>query len=590
MSAIPLADRPALVRAALSEQGVDGFILPRGDEFLSEYVAPYAERLAWLTGFTGSAGVAILLSNKAALFSDGRYTSQMEDQADHTIWERRHITKEPPAAWLKENAKGLRIGYDPRLISEAALQGFQNSGVKLVPLQKNPIDAVWRDQPQPPASTVRFQRDALSGETSASKRARIAHALREAGEQALVVGDPTSLAWLLNIRGDDVPHTPVVLAFGVLHDDGSAELFVDEARISPEAKESFGDDVKILPIGALLARLKALAGKTVRLDPIGTSFWFVQTLDDAGAIVSRESDPCVLPKACKNQVEQEGARRVHLTDSAALCRFLYFVSQHGVGMRETDLAVKLDQIRAEASDYHGESFPAISAVGPNAALPHYRALPGQDRVLERNQIYLIDSGGQYDAGTTDVTRTVWSGPAEPPHEIRSAFTRVLKGNILLARARFPEGTTGHRLDALARYALWQVGLDYDHGTGHGIGSYLSVHEGPQNISSVPRPTTLQTGMIVSDEPGYYEAGHYGIRLENLLLVRPAPIGGRGPFLEFDVLGFAPFDRKLIDVALLLPDELTWLDDYHAQTLAKIGPALDDETRAWLAEACAPLTP
>lgn len=588
MSLIPLANRQALVRKELLASHVDGFVLPRGDEFMGEYVAPYAERLAWLTGFTGSAGMAILLGDKAAVFSDGRYTSQLRDQVNASQWKCLHITNEPPAAWLAVNGKGLRIGYDPKLVSEVQLNALIGPDHEFVALARNPIDAAWTDQPTPPESEVRFQEISFSGEDSLSKRRKIGGALRKAGQEAMLVCDPTSLAWLLNIRGDDVPHTPVILAFGILHHDASLEVFVDISRVSADAAISFRN-VSVLPPHDLPERLAALSGQVVRFDPAQTGLWFIQKLSDAGAKLARGADLCALPRACKNETEQNGARKVHLTDSAALCRFLRFVSHEGTELRETELAEILDGLRAASPDYHGESFPAISAVGPNAALPHYRALPGEDRVLEANQVYLIDSGGQYSAGTTDVTRTIWNGPGTPPASLCEAFTRVLKGNIALARARFPAGTTGHRLDALARYALWQAGLDYDHGTGHGIGSYLSVHEGPQNISSVARAVGLEAGMILSDEPGYYLPGEYGIRLENLLLVRHAPLEAKIQFLEFEVLGFAPFDRTLIMASLLEPEELRWLNAYHEDTLSRIGPLLDDTDRNWLTTACAPIT-
>ncbi|GAJ27972.1 aminopeptidase P family protein [Acidomonas methanolica] len=588
MTAMSPAGRVARLRAELSRLGVDGFVLPRGDEFLGEYVAPYAERLAWLTGFTGSAGLAIVLPDRAAVFSDGRYTVQLAEQTDETIWERRHLIQSPPREWLKAHAQGVRIGYDPRLVSEAGLDALTVPGVEMVPLAENPVDAVWEDRPAPPASMVAAHPESLSGESSVSKRRRIAEILRAAHENAALIADTTALAWLLNIRGDDVPHIPVVLAFALLHDDAGVDLFLDEARIPVATRAFLGDDIRLHPPAALEGILAGLAGKTVRVDPNGGALWFIRTLEAAGATVSRAADPCALPKARKNAVEQDGARAVHLHDSAALCRFLHFVSLHGVGLGETALAERLDRFRALHPAYRGESFPAISAVGPNAALPHYRAIPGQDRLLTPDTIYLIDSGGQYPQGTTDVTRTIWTGPDPAPTMIREAYTRVLKGNIALNRARFPFGAPGHRLDALARQFLWQDGLDYDHGTGHGIGSYLSVHEGPQNISSVARPVGLEPGMIVSDEPGYYEMGQYGIRLENLLLVRPAPVGAPGRFLEFETLGHVPFDRSLIVTELLQPDERAWLRAYHERTLEMIGPLLDDAARAWLEKACAPL--
>ena len=588
MTALSFSERLAAVREQLSRRNVDGLVVLRGDEFLGEYVAPYAERLAWLTGFTGSAGMALVLPDRAAVFSDGRYTVQLDEQVDGALWERLHITQIPPKQWLTHHAQGLRIGYDPRLISEAGLTALEGRGFEFVALENNPLDAAWPDQPARPRTPVIFQSPDLSGETSDSKRARLATELRANGENAALVTDPTSVAWLLNIRASDVPYTPVVLAFAILHDNDRAELFVERDRLTAETLASFGDEVTIRAVTELDARLNALSGKTVRVDAQGTALWFIQTLEKADATISRGGDLCVLPKACKNATEQQGARDVHRIDSTALCRFLHFVTTQGVGLRETELAERMDGFRAQSPDYRGESFAAISAAGPNAALPHYRALPGRDRVLTADSIYLIDSGGQYGAGTTDVTRTLWTGPDVAPSAIREAYTRVLKGNIALNQARFPVGTTGHRLDALARQFLWQAGMDYDHGTGHGIGSYLSVHEGPQNISAIARPVALQSGMIVSDEPGYYAVGHYGIRLENLLLVKPASVGTPGRYLEFEVLGFAPFDRNLIDVSLLDDDERSWLDRYHATTLAKIGPLVDLPTRTWLAEVCAPL--
>jgi len=584
---IPLADRPALVRDVLSRNGVDGFILPRGDEHLGEYVAPCAERLAWLTGFTGSAGMAILMLDDGAVFSDGRYVTQLEQQVDGSIWQRQHLIEHPPVQWLREQATGKRIGYDPRLMSEAALNTLRDPSFTLVPLAANPVDAVWKGRPPAPATPVILQDTPLSGEASKSKRARIAQILKNADEQAVILGDPTSVAWLLNIRATDVPCTPVALAFAILHDDGTAELFIDATRLDAAVMTSFSEGVTLRPADALPAALAAVAGKRVRIDPAATSQWFLETLTDIGATVSRNPDPCVLPKSRKNLTEQAGAREAHRLDSVALCRFLHWVSENGTGLAETALSAKLNAFRAESPDYRGESFDAISGSGPNGAIIHYRATPGQDRTLQPNEVYLIDSGGQYTSGTTDVTRTVWSGPDAAPDDIRQAFTRVLKGNIALSRIRFPKGVTGHRLDTLARMALWQAGMDYDHGTGHGIGSYLSVHEGPCNISSVPRPVPLEPGMIISNEPGYYRPGAFGIRQENLLLVKPSAIVP-DRFLEFEVLTYAPFDRALMDVTLLSPEDMAWLNDYHADVLERTGPLLDEPARLWLEKACAPL--
>jgi Xaa-Pro aminopeptidase len=582
-----LAERPALVRDRLAAAGVDGFILPRGDEHLGEYVPACAERLAWLTGFTGSAGLAILLRDAGAVFSDGRYVTQMADQVDDAIWQRRHVTLEPPSAWLAEHAKGLKVGYDPKLMSESMLDIVRAPGVELVPLDANPIDAVWADRPAPPASRVTLQPDDLSGESSVSKRARLAGELKAAEEQAFVLCDTTSVAWLLNIRADDVPCTPVALAFAILHDDASVDVFIDRNRLDADVLASFGDSVRVHAPDHLELSLDALCHKTVRLDRATTPQWFAHRLETAAAHPKAGGDPCTLPKARKNAVEQEGARAAHALDSVALVRFLHWFERHGTGQHETALSAKLNAFRAQSPQYLGESFEAISGAGPNGAVIHYRAAEGRDRVLAENEIYLIDSGGQYRSGTTDVTRTLWSGPGLPGNDVREAYTRVLKGNIALSRARFPSGTTGHRLDTLARMALWQAGLDYDHGTGHGIGSYLSVHEGPCNISAVPRPVALEPGMIISNEPGFYRPGAFGMRIENLLLVRASSVAPE-KFLEFETLTFAPFARILIAPELLSPDEVQWIDAYHAQVQRHLAGTLEPDVAEWLARACAPL--
>ena len=589
LSSIPLSERPALVRKACKALGVDGFIIPRGDEYLGEYVAPCAERLAWLTGFTGSAGLAAILPEIAAVFSDGRYTVQMEEQVPHDLWERRHVALEPLSDWLAEHAKGLKIAYDPRLVSRSMLASWQIAGVELVPLSRNPIDQAWTDRPAAPAGPVVPQTLEFSGEISADKRRRLGDALCKAGQDAAVIADCTSLAWLLNIRGSDVPLTPVAHGYAILHADGTAEWFVSSDRLSEGVLEVCGPGVTVCSPADLANRLEALKGRTVRVDPVTTAVWFDTTLAAAGATVADGTDPCTLPKAIKNTIEQDGARKAHALDGVAMARFLHSLTVSGIGQHETDLVTRLDGLRAQSTDYREQSFDAISAVGPNGAFPHYRAQVGHDRILEAGSVYLIDSGGQYPFGTTDITRTLWVGDQEPPAHVSEAFTRVLKGNIALSRIRFPPGTTGHRLDVLARAALWQVGMDYDHGTGHGIGSYLSVHEGPQNISPVPRPVSLEAGMIVSNEPGYYEPGQYGIRIENLMLVRPSSFkGSKGTFLEFEILSYTPIDYRLIDVALLNDAELNWLNAYHAEVQARVSPHVEPDVAAWLSEVCKPL--
>ncbi|GEB36356.1 Xaa-Pro aminopeptidase [Gluconacetobacter liquefaciens] len=580
---------PAL-RRVLEEMDVDGFLLLRGDEHLGEYVAPYAERLAWLSGFTGSAGMAVVLRDgPAAVFSDGRYITQMDQQVDGTAWARLHMRDTPPAEWLAaQGGRGLRIGYDPRLVGEAGLQPFLTRGLDMVPLAANPVDRIWTDQPAAPGTPCLSHPLSFAGEDSADKRARMAAVLRAEGQDAAIVGDPTSVAWLLNIRGSDVPYTPACLAFAILHADAQVDLFIDPARVPPDTAHWLGPQVRIVPPSGLDAALTALAGQTVRVDPVGTAVWFIQTLEATGATIARATDPCALPRACKNPVEQEGARRAHLIDGIALCRFLHWVDTQGVGQNELEAATRLNAFRALCPDYREESFPAISGAGPNGAVIHYRVTPDTARTIGTDEVYLIDSGGQYPFGTTDVTRTLWTGKERGPDSVRGPFTRVLKGHIALARARFPVGTTGHALDALARYALWQDGLDYDHGTGHGIGSYLSVHEGPCSISPVHRPVAVATGMILSDEPGYYRPGAFGIRLENLLLVHPTLAEAGRNFLAFETLTLAPFDRRLIDPSLLTREETAWLDTYHARVFDLVAPQLASDARAWLEAACAPI--
>lgn len=590
MTSFATGDSVRQIRAKLSVQGLDGFILPRGDEFLGEYVAPYAERLAWLTGFTGSAGLAVILQDRGAVFSDGRYTEQLRNQLDPSIWSAQSISGSGPENWIAACDRPLKLGYDPRLTSQGLFRSFDSiPSVTSIPLSENPIDAVWATQPARPNGDVQLLDLVYCGESSAQKRVRVGQALTESNHDAAMISDPTCLAWLLNIRGNDVPYTPVTLGFGLIRPDGTITALIDESRVPADGVSHMGPGVTFAPPEALPKILGSFEGKTVRLDPASASVWFQQHLAAIGALPVLEADPCHIFKARKNDVELEGARRVQKLDSAALCKFLHFVTTSGPGLREAELAEHLRRFRAASPEFREESFPTISAAGANAALPHYHAIQGQDRVLSRNQIYLVDSGGQYEAGTTDVTRTIWIGPDAPENAICDAFTRVLKGHIALAEARFPTGTPGYRLDPLARYALWQAGLDYDHGTGHGVGSYLSVHEGPQNIGVAPRPTPLMPGMIVSNEPGYYEPGRFGIRSENLLIVRDTPRSGQRAFLAFETLNFAPFDRRMIRPALLTAAEIAWIDAYHAKTWEEISPLLKGEARAWLSEACAPLT-
>ncbi len=577
------------LRDELSRRGLDGFIVPRADEHLGEYVPPSAERLAWLTGFTGSAGTAIVLQDRAAIFVDGRYVQQAAAQTGAVMWQQRHVTETPPHLWLAETAPGLRIGYDPWLMPEDAVQRHADAGVTLVAQDSNPIDAVWRGRPEVPLDPAVPHGLDYAGRGSAQKREDIAAALRAAKQDAAVITDPASLAWLLNIRGSDVPFTPFALGFVIIHADGAVDLFMDPRKLPEATRAWLGNGVSVQPRSALPAALAALKGRTVRVDAANSPAWFAQHLRAAGATVAGGMDPCLLPKACKNAVEQQGARAAQLRDAAAIVRFLHWM-QTAAG-RETELsaAKQLLAFREALPGFRGESFPAISGAGEHGAIIHYRVSPETDRPIRPDEVYLIDSGGQFSDGTTDITRTLWTGPNAPPAALRDCFTRVLKGTIAIATLIFPQGVGGAHIDAFARAALWQAGLDYDHGTGHGVGSYLSVHEGPVSLSRMARPVPIAPGMILSDEPGYYAPGQFGIRLENLVLVQPADLANASkPFLRFETLTLAPFDRRMIDVALLTAAERAWLDAYHARVLAQVGPKLELPVRDWLAAVCAPL--
>ena len=585
-------ERMAALRQELRRQGLDGFIVPRADEHLGEYVPPSAERLAWLTGFSGSAGLAAVLADKAAVFTDGRYVLQLAAQTDPDLWERRHITEDPPPAWLAANTvHGAKIGYDPLLISEEGLGRYAEAGLAMQPVTLNPIDAVWTDRPAPPRAPAVPHSLEYAGRTATEKRDQIAGLLREAKQDAAVISDPASIAWLLNIRGDDVPFTPFALGFALSYADGGTELFMDPAKLPDATRAWLGNTVSVAGRDALEPALGRLAGKRVRVDASGSPVWFVQKLRVAGAVVVAGPDPCLLPKACKNDVEQQGARNAHARDAVAVCRFLHFLADAGPEGRETEIsaAAKLLDLRKAVQGFRGESFPAISGAGEHGAIIHYRVSEQSNRPIRPDEAYLIDSGAQYPDGTTDITRTVWTGPGTPPEELRERVTRVLKGHIAIATLVFPQGVGGAHLDSFARRALWQVGLDFDHGTGHGVGSYLSVHEGPVSLSRLARPVPIAAGMILSNEPGYYLPGAYGIRLENLLLVQTQSLPGAArPFLRFETLTLAPFDRRLIDPGLLETAELAWLNAYHARVLAEVGPNLDRAAGDWLAHACTPL--
>ncbi|RYJ03845.1 MAG: aminopeptidase P family protein, partial [Acetobacteraceae bacterium] len=470
---------------------------------------------------------------------------------------------------------------------------LEKPGVTFVPLPANPLDAVWADRPAPPMAPALPHPLRYAGVAAAEKRAAAAAALREAGQDAAVLADAHSLAWLLNIRGGDLDHTPLALGFALLRADASAEVYMDPGKVPAETRAHLGNDVVVRPRTALAGALAGLAGKTVRLDAEATPAWFAATLRAAGATIAPGDDPCRLPRACKNAVEQAGARAAHLRDAVALARFLawFATAVPAGGETEMSAADRLLAFRREVPLFQAESFPAISGAGENGAIVHYRVSPETDRPIRADECYLVDSGGQFLDGTTDVTRTLWTGPGIAPAALRQRYTRVLQGHIGLATLRFPKGVAGPHVDAIARRALWEAGLDFDHGTGHGVGSFLSVHEGPASISRAAKPVPLAAGMILSDEPGYYLPGHYGIRIENLLLVREAAAQSDQvkPFLEFETLTLAPYARALIDVALLSPAEHAWVDAYHARVLADVAPHCDAAVADWLASACAPLT-
>jgi Xaa-Pro aminopeptidase len=592
---LPSATRLDRLRRELAARGLDGFIVPRADEHQGEYVPPRGQRLAWLTGFTGSAGLAIVLADRAALFVDGRYTLQAATQVDTQSFEIHHLIEEPPARWIGAVLdRGMVLGYDPWLHTPHEVERFrvaaEEAGASLRGVAENPLDRVWPGQPPAPIAPVVPHVERFAGESARSKRARLGRGLAAEGAAAVVLTMPESIAWLLNIRGGDVPHTPLALSFAILRQDGSVTLFIDRRKLAPGIERHLGNAVTVMSPEALGPALDALAaeGSRVQVDPATAACWIFNRLEAAGARLHRAADPCLLPKACKNEIELDGTRAAHRRDGAALTRFLAWLAHKAPtgGLTEIAASDRLEMIRRGGEHFRDLSFPTISGAGSNGAIVHYRATPETEKRLEPGTLYLLDSGAQYLDGTTDVTRTVAIG--EPTQEMRDRFTRVLKGHIALALARFPKGTTGTQLDAFARRALWQKGLDYDHGTGHGVGSYLGVHEGPQRISKAPNSQALLPGMIVSNEPGYYKTGAYGIRIENLVVVQPAEGETEREILEFETLTLAPIDRNLIEPSLLDDEEIAWLDAYHARVRELLTPLVDPESAHWLAAATAPI--
>ncbi len=590
------AERVSALRAELAGRGVQGFLIPRADEHQGEYVPARAGRLTWLTGFTGSAGLAVVLADTAAIFVDGRYTLQAQAQVDGAVFERHHLIDDPPPGWVAKTLKtGQVLGYDPWLHTVGEIDRLraaaEQAGGTLKALDGNPVDAIWRDQPPPPLAPVVPHDVRFAGESAEDKRRKVAEGLAREKIDAAVITSPDSIAWLLNIRGGDVLHTPLPLSFAVIAADGTVELFIDRRKLTPAVHPHLGNGVSVREPAEFGPALDALgaAHRKVQADPASASAWIFERLQAAGAKLHRGTDPTLLPKASKNATELEGTRAAHRRDGAALARFFAWLAHEAPKgtLREIAASDRLEAFRRQGENFRDLSFDTISGAGSNGAIVHYHATPNTEKTLEPGALYLVDSGGQYLDGTTDVTRTVAIGTPTP--EMRDRFTRVLKGHIALATCRFPKGTTGSQLDALARHALWQVGLDFDHGTGHGVGSYLNVHEGPHRISKMPNAQPLLPGMIVSDEPGYYKTGAYGIRIENLVVVVPAPLAdAERELLGFETLTLAPIDRALVERPLMTSDEIAWLDAYHARVRREIGPLVDSDTRAWLETATEPL--
>lgn len=594
----PVSDRSfagkhlPLLRAEMKKLGVDGFIIPHDDEFQNEYIPAYAERLMWASGFSGSAGAAVVLGDKAAVFVDGRYTLQVRQQTDDKYFTYEDISEMAPDQWLGDHApKGARIGYDPMLHAKAGVERLEKAAAKagftLVPLSENPIDAAWKDQPARPLSPAKPHGLDLAGKTSADKRKEIAEAIAKSGADGFLVTSPPSIAWLFNIRGADVSRSPLPLARAIAWKDGKATLFIAPEKVGNELPNFLGDDVDIRAEADVEAALRKIGaeGKTIAVDPMLAPMKYVTELTGAGAKTVDLTDPCALPRAVKNDTELNGARAAHIRDGAAVTRFLHWVAtnaQDGT-VDEIAAAKKLEAFRAETGRLVDLSFDTISGAGENGAVVHYKVSTATTRPLKPGELYLVDSGAQYQDGTTDITRTVAIGA--PTAEMRERFTLVLKGHIALGTARFPAGTTGTQLDVLARKALWDAGLDYDHGTGHGVGSFLGVHEGPQRIAKIPNTQALKPGMILSNEPGYYKTGGYGIRIENLIVVSEAEAikGGERPMMAFETITLAPISLDLVAKELLTEGERRWLDAYHARVRETLTPLLPADVAAWLAK-------
>ena len=582
-----ILDRLKKLRDEFLRLSINGFIIPRNDEHQGEYVAPHSERLAWLTGFTGSAGLAIVMAEKAAIFIDGRYTLQAKLEVPEDIFEHCALSKNSYIDWISENFEPkMSLGYDPWLMTPNQIIHYQaacnKAKVFLKPIYKNPVDSIWTNRPSPPISPIFIHDISFAGQTATNKCNQVSEALKSEKIDAAVITAPDSIAWLLNIRGNDVPFTPLTLAFAIFNADKSIDLFVDQRKISPAISKHLGSNIRCHEPKAFGSALDTLNKKNVLLNLETAPIYVFHRLEAAGAKVQGGIDPCQLPKAIKTSVQLDGIRAAHLRDGASLTRFLAWLEEN-VGKKsitERSAAKTLEAMRSKNENYKGLSFPTISGSGPNGAIVHYAVDKKTDRLLQKGDLYLVDSGAQYLDGTTDVTRTIAIGA--PTSDMIRHFTLVLKGHIAIATARFPKGTNGSQLDILARQALWTEGLDYEHGTGHGVGQFLGVHEGPQRISKFPSNVSLKPGMIISNEPGYYKAGSYGIRIENLVCVL------EGNSLHFETLTLAPIDRALINTDLLKKSEIDWVNSYHAKVLKKVSPLVDKKTKSWLLKATANL--
>ncbi|MDE1211213.1 aminopeptidase P family protein [Vibrio aestuarianus] len=585
-----IAERVSALRGWLTQQGLDAVIIPHEDEYLGEYVPQHNERLHWITGFTGSAGAAVITQDKAAIFVDGRYTVQVRKQVPESTFEYRHLIEEPFLDWLQETlATGSKVGFDPRMHRASWLKAAQrklDGERQLVATSTNPVDQLWTDRPEALVSPVRLMSDEFVGQNSQSKRSLIAQQLMKKKADAAILTELDSICWLLNIRGLDVSRLPVLLSHAIIHVDASVDFFLDPSRIPSEFTQHVGADVRVHHPDQLEAQLRVLSGQKVIVDSATSNAWFTLVLQNSGVEIIDDADPCLLPKAAKNATEVAGMKACHVRDGAAMAKFLAWLDNEVANQRLHDegfLSDRLQAFREEDASLADLSFDTISAAGSNAAMCHYnhinQATPGQ---LALNSLYLVDSGGQYTDGTTDITRTIAIG--QPSDEMIQQFTLVLKGHIALARARFPKGTCGHQLDVLARQHLWANGYDYDHGTGHGVGHFLSVHEGPQRISKVFNNVALLPGMVLSNEPGYYRADAFGIRIENLELVVEMETKGDFSVLGFESLTRCPIDKRAINVDMLTRPELAWLNDYHQKVWQQVSPLVEGETKEWLRQA------